>query len=381
MRIWAIMERLFKELLRDKRTLVLILGGPVIVLLLLNVLFSVNMTTNVRIATVNVTSNVREELADVKHIHVNKYKNMTTAKNALENDKTDTIIKQKDNKYNVTYANTDSSKTGAVKQALKAVLIKEQIKTLATANTKMAAQLKQISQSLPAAAQQQLPTGKQQPKNNQKAAISNHYWYGDSDTNFFDKIVPIILSFFVFLFVFLISGLALLKERTSGTLDRLLATPVKRRDIVFGYMGSYGVLAIIQTLIIILVAIWLLKVDIVGSVWAVIFINILVALVALAFGILLSTFAESEFQMIQFIPLIIVPQLLFSGLIPLNTLPNWAQAFAAIMPLKYAGDAQSSIILYGQSITTEGWNISVLFLFLIVLTIINVLGLKRYRKA
>jgi ABC-2 type transporter. len=79
--------------------------------------------------------------------------------------------------------------------------------------------------------------------------------------------------------------------------------------------------------------------------------------------------------------MIIVPQLLFSGLIPLNTLPNWAQAFAAIMPLKYAGDAQSSIILYGQSITTEGWNISVLFLFLIVLTIINVLGLKRYRKA
>lgn len=282
----------------------------------------------------------------------------------------------------MTYANTDSSKTNAVKQALRSVLIKEQVKGLAKSNGQLVKQLKQLTQSLPPEVKGQLPTqnSSSNKQSAQKTKISNHYWYGDSDTGFFDKIVPIILSFFVFLFVFLISGLALLKERTSGTLDRLLATPVKRSDIVFGYMASYGLLAILQTLIIIFVAVWLLKVEIVGNIWSVLFINILVALVALAFGILLSTFAESEFQMIQFIPLIIVPQLLFSGLIPLDSMPNWAQVFAGIMPLKYAGDAQASIILYGKSITTEGLNIAVLLLFLVVLTIINVVGLKRYRK-
>lgn len=282
----------------------------------------------------------------------------------------------------MTYANTDSSKTNAVKQALRSVFIKEQVKGLAKSNGQLVKQLKQLTQSLPPEVKGQLPTqnSSSNKQSAQKTKISNHYWYGDSDTGFFDKIVPIILSFFVFLFVFLISGLALLKERTSGTLDRLLATPVKRSDIVFGYMASYGLLAILQTLIIIFVAVWLLKVEIVGNIWSVLFINILVALVALAFGILLSTFAESEFQMIQFIPLIIVPQLLFSGLIPLDSMPNWAQVFAGIMPLKYAGDAQASIILYGKSITTEGLNIAVLLLFLVVLTIINVVGLKRYRK-
>lgn len=382
MRIWAIMQRLFKELLRDKRTLALILGGPVIVLVLLNVLFSVNMTTHVRIAAVDVKQELRESLDDVKHISVTKYSSKKEAKKDITKDKTDTIIKQDDNHFNVTYANTDSSKTSAVKQALRSVLIKEQVKGLAKSNGQLVKQLKQLTQSLPPEVKGQLPSqnSSSNKQSAQKTKISNHYWYGDSDTGFFDKIVPIILSFFVFLFVFLISGLALLKERTSGTLDRLLATPVKRSDIVFGYMGSYGLLAILQTLIIIFVAVWLLKVEIVGNIWSVLFINILVALVALAFGILLSTFAESEFQMIQFIPLIIVPQLLFSGLIPLDSMPNWAQVFAGIMPLKYAGDAQASIILYGKSITTEGLNIAVLLLFLVVLTIINVIGLKRYRK-
>lgn len=382
MRVWAIMQRLFKELLRDKRTLVLILGGPVIVLVLLNVLFSVNMTTHVRIAAVDVKQELRESLDDVKHISVTEYSSKKEAKKDITKDKTDTIIKQDDNHFNVTYANTDSSKTSAVKQALRSVLIKEQVKGLAKSNGQLVKQLKQLTQSLPPEVKGQLPTqnSSSNKQSAQKTKISNHYWYGDSDTGFFDKIVPIILSFFVFLFVFLISGLALLKERTSGTLDRLLATPVKRSDIVFGYMASYGLLAILQTLIIIFVAVWLLKVEIVGNIWSVLFINILVALVALAFGILLSTFAESEFQMIQFIPLIIVPQLLFSGLIPLDSMPNWAQIFAGIMPLKYAGDAQASIILYGKSITTEGLNIAVLLLFLVILTIINVIGLKRYRK-
>ena len=121
----------------------------------------------------------------------------------------------------------------------------------------------------------------------------------------------------------MISGMALLKERTSGTLDRLLATPVKRSDIVFGYMISYGIIAVIQTVVIVLSTIWLLDIEVVGNIINVIIVNFVLALVALAFGVLLSTLAKSEFQMMQFLPLVIMPQLFFSGIIPLDSMADW----------------------------------------------------------
>ena len=122
---------------------------------------------------------------------------------------------------------------------------------------------------------------------------------GNEDTGFFASMIPVLIGFVVFFFVFLISGMALLKERTSGTLDRLLATPVKRSEIVYGYMMSYGIIAILQTAVVVLAAIWLLNIEVVGSLLNVIIVNVVLALVALAFGILLSTLAKSEFQMMQ----------------------------------------------------------------------------------
>lgn len=219
------------------------------------------------------------------------------------------------------------------------------------------------------------------PKGTQTApSISNHYRYGDDDTGFFAKIVPILMGFLVFLFVFLISGLALLRERTSGTLDRLLATPVKRSEIVFGYMLGYGFISIIQSTIIVVTTIWLLKIEVVGNIFNIIIISFLLALVALAFGILLSTPANSEFQMMQFIPLVIVPQVFFSGIIPLDSMASWVQYIGKILPLTYTGDALTKIIMYGKGLTDLGGDILALLIFLVVLLWLNIVGLKRYRK-
>ena len=191
---------------------------------------------------------------------------------------------------------------------------------------------------------------------------------------------PILMGFFVFFFVFLISGMALLKERTTGTLDRLLATPVKRSDIVYGYMLAYSFIAALQTVVIVLSTIWLLDLEVLGNIGDVIIVNILFALVALAFGLLLSTLAKSEFQMMQFIPLIITPQLFFSGIIPLDSMTGWVQSIGKVLPLYYAGNALSKIVLNGTSIVYLGNDLLVLSLFLVILTILNIVGLKRYRK-
>ena len=109
-------------------------------------------------------------------------------------------------------------------------------------------------------------------------------------------------------------------------------------------------------------------------------VNVVLALVALAFGILLSTMAKSEFQMMQFIPLVIMPQLFFSGIIPLSSMGDWAQTVGRFLPLTYSGDAMSQIILYGRGLGDILPNIGVLLVFLVALTVLNIVGLRRYRK-
>ncbi|WP_125574304.1 ABC transporter permease [Levilactobacillus huananensis] len=405
MRTIAIMNRVLKELFRDKRTLALMFLAPILVMLLMSVIFNTNSTTNVNVGTVSVTQKLNKEMGGIKHVDVKTYDSKADANKALKDEKIDAIIKKDGKNFSLTYANTDSSKTAAVKLAFKNALtatsidqLKSALKKSTKATVKLQAQLiaMQKQQAATSAASQTAGAATAAQKVAATKAVStnhatksssqttpkitNHYVYGDKNTGFFAKMVPILMGFFVFFFVFLISGMALLKERTTGTLDRLLATPVKRSSIVYGYMLSYGILAIIQTVVIVLVTVWLLGIEVVGNLASVIVINLLLALVALAFGILLSTFANSEFQMMQFIPLVIIPQVFFSGLIPLDSMANWVSDIAYIIPLKYSGDAVNAIIMRGTSIFNLGGDILVLLAFLVVLTVFNIVGLRRYRK-
>src|SRR5699024_8401848 len=138
-------------------------------------------------------------------------------------------------------------------------------------------------------------------------------------------------------------------------------------------------MALAQASLITVVGIKLLDIEIIGSIFSVIIIAVLLGFVALAFGILLSTFALSEFQMMQFI-LVVVAQIFFSGIITMDQIAEWAQRIGKILPLTYAGEALSAIIMQGAGLIDVGKDILVLIIFLVVLLILNILGLKRYRK-
>lgn len=370
-RTLAIAKRVLTELRRDKRTLAFVLVMPVVILWLLNVMFSANSSTNVTVATVNVNPAVTKQIDAVKHVKVEKFTQEKTADYRLKHQQVDAVIKQTGNQYRVRYANIDASKTTLTKQALSSALTKNQIMTLGKALATMKGQLAQRS-------------GQTLPNNQQVAAqqpqIKNSYQYGDKDTNFFSKMIPVFIGFFVFFFVFLISGMGLLNERTSGTLDRLLATPVKRGEVFVGYLISYGTLALIQTIVVVCAAVWILKIEVVGNILGVMVVNILMALVALTFGMLLSTLASSEFQMMQFIPIVIVPQLLFSGIIPLDAMASWVQVVGKLLPLTYAGDTMTGIIMKGESLAQVSGDLWALLIFVVVLGSITVLSMKRYRK-
>ena len=359
MRTIAIAKKVIKELLRDKRTLAMMFVAPVFIMWLMNLMFSASTTVNVKLATQDLPTGLVTKMDELDHVDVETYQDLDQAKEALANEKVDAVISYKDGEYQVDYANTDASKTSMIRQVLRTSIVNEGTDQL----------LSRVKQALP-----QLKLDEKAPE------IKESYQYGDKNTGFFARMIPILIGFVVFFFVFLISGMALLKERTSGTLDRLLATPVKRSEIVYGYMLSYGIIAIFQTAVVVLAAIWLLDVEVVGNILNVIIVNVVLALVALAFGILLSTLAKSEFQMMQFIPLVIMPQLFFSGIIPLSSMGEWAPTVGKFLPLTYSGDAISQIILYGHNLGDILSNLGVLMIFLIILTILNIVGLRRYRK-
>ena len=359
MRTVAIANKVIKELLRDKRTLAMMFVAPVFIMWLMNLMFSASTTVNIKLATQDLPTSLVTKMDDLDHVSVKTYNDLNQAKKDLADEKVDAVVSYKDGEYQVDYANTDASKTSMTRQVLQTSISSEGSNQL----------LSRVKQVLP-----QLNLEVKAPE------IKESYQYGDENTSFFTSMIPVLIGFVVFFFVFLISGMALLKERTSGTLERLLATPVKRSEIVYGYMLSYGLIAILQTAVVVLAAIWLLDVEVVGNLFNVIIVNVVLALVALAFGILLSTLAKSEFQMMQFIPLVILPQLFLSGIVPLSSMGDWAQTFGKFLPLTYSGDAMSQIILYGRGLGDILPNIGVLLLFLVALTVLNIVGLRRYRK-
>lgn len=360
MKLLAMIQRVIIELLKDKRTLALMFLAPLLVLTLMYFIFNSDEDTTL---TIGVDHSVSTQLTKgIKSDDV-KFKNFTSnqhIKSKIEHHHLDAFIYQNNQTLHVTYTNEDPSKSASIKQLLHQSIQKDKMNDI-----------KKVMVSLPQSAKN---------KDAKDIQLENTYLYGDEHSNYFDKMFPILMSFFVFLFVFLISGIALLRERTTGTLERVLATPIKRSDIVFGYLIGYGVFAIIQTLIIVFFSIYLLNINLAGSLTYVILINILLAIAALVMGIFISTFANSEFQMVQFIPIVAIPQVFFSGIFPLENMSPWLSNIGYLFPLRYAGHALTNIMIKGQGWSNIWFDVLILFVFIIIFTTMNMIGLKRYRK-
>ena len=162
--------------------------------------------------------------------------------------------------------------------------------------------------------------------------------YGRQVREMMDFYTPVLPPFFVFFFVFLLSGLTFLRERVSGTAERILASPLRRTELVCGYVLGFLPAALVQAALIIGFARYALGGPWGG--WTVIVAVLLMTLVAECMGVFVSAFARSEFQVIQFIPIVILPQVLLCGMIwPITTMPGWLKVFAYAMPLTYAVQA------------------------------------------
>ena len=167
----------------------------------------------------------------------------------------------------------------------------------------------------------------------------------------FDALAPALISTFVFFFVFVLSVVGFLRERTEGTFERILSTPGTRSDLIIGYMLGYLTLALVQSALTVTLSVTALDVDFAGSLGYVFLIQFTLALVAVNLGIMLSTFARTEFQAVQFIPIAITPQIILAGTIfPIEKLPDYLRGLAWVFPLRYGIEATRGVMIHGSGL-------------------------------
>ncbi|MFE6932662.1 ABC transporter permease [Streptomyces sp. NPDC057699] len=169
----------------------------------------------------------------------------------------------------------------------------------------------------------------------------------DATPETFDAIGASLLGVFPLITMFLVTSIATLRERTSGTLERLLALPLGKGDLIAGYALAFGAVAVAQSLLATAMSVWVLGLDVVGSPWLLLLVALLDALLGTALGLFVSAFAASEFQAVQFMPAVIFPQLLLCGLFtPRDRMHPVLEAISDVLPMSYAVDGMNQVLTH-----------------------------------
>jgi ABC-2 type transport system permease protein len=177
----------------------------------------------------------------------------------------------------------------------------------------------------------------------------------DTQPLLFDRVGLIMLGAFPLVIMFLLTSVAMLRERTSGTLERLLTTPIGKVDILLGYGIAFAFAAAVQAAVVSTLAFLLLGLDTMGPPWLVAVMAVANAVLGMALGLLVSAFANSEFQAVQFMPAVVLPQVLLCGLLqPRGQMAGWMQAISNVLPMSYAVEALQELGLHADP-TARMW--------------------------
>jgi ABC-2 type transport system permease protein len=345
MRVQGLIVRIIRQFIGDKRAVALLIVAPIFVLTLTSWVFKGD-TYQPKLATVNVPAMIQDQLkkngANLIDIQESEIQSL------LKNNTIDGAVIFSNEKVELILEGSDPMVNRSIQ-----LILQKSIQPMAH------------HPSLQSMANQ--------------SSLTVSYIHGSAEMVAFDSIGPVLLGFFAFFFVFLLAGVSFLRERTGGTLERLMVSPIRRGEIVVGYVIGYAIFAILQTIIITLYATRILHMMMVGSIFNVFIITLLLSLAALTLATLLSAFANNEFQMIQFIPLVIVPQVFFSGLFRLDTMILPLQWLSLFMPLRYGANALREVMIRGGGLANIWPDLLVLSAFSVVFMILNVLALRRQR--
>jgi ABC-2 type transport system permease protein len=204
------------------------------------------------------------------------------------------------------------------------------------------------------------------------------YFMWEDQEPAFNRIALIMLGIFPFIIMFLITSIAMLRERTSGTLERLFTTPAGKLDVLFGYGIAFGLAAAVQGSLAAGFAYWLLGLDTAGSVWLVVLIAVANAVLGVALGLFCSAFARTEFQAVQFMPVVVAPQLLLCGLfIPRSQMAGWLEGISNAMPLSYSVEALQEVGLHPEATDLMWRDLGIVAAIVVAALVLGAMTLRR----
>lgn len=203
-------------------------------------------------------------------------------------------------------------------------------------------------------------------------------WLYDKNDMVFNQIAPALLGVFPFIIMFIITSITTLRERTGGTLERLMALPLGKLDFVVGYLFAFGLLAAAQAAVASLLLVYGLGLSVQGPDWFLLMMAIADALLGTALGLFVSAFAKTEFQAVQFMPALIFPQFLICGLLlPLDQMPSLLEKIAYWLPLTYAVDALNAVVK-NVDVTNDMWrDFWVVLAFVVGAVVLGAMSLRR----
>lgn len=201
-------------------------------------------------------------------------------------------------------------------------------------------------------------------------------WMFDG-TPVLDQFGPLLVGLFPLIVMFLVTSVATLRERQSGTLERLMTTPVGKADVVVGYALAFGAIAVLQACVLAAFTVWVCGMDVAGELWVVLLVAVLDAVLGTALGLAASAVARTEFQAVQLMPVIIFPQLITCGLLmPRDAMPAALEAVSRVLPLTYGMEALQDLAA-GAGFAEVRGAIGVVVLFIVGALILGATTLRR----
>jgi ABC-2 type transport system permease protein len=381
-RITALASRIIRQVFRDRRTLVLIFIVPLVIMTLLYLVLT--NTSSVRTLAIVPPSGTGSERVNslitnllpgkdklnVIYINANQVNDTLTKGNAdaaiiFPPDFTQQVFSGQNPSVQIVLEGSDPNV---------AIVMRDQTDAftheLGVALSALKAQQTQTGQgqAIPPVLGGPLPFTVSNPQ----------YLHGGPQYTFNDSIAPVFIGIFSFFFVFILTSIAFLRERSQGTIERVMASPMTRTELVIGYILGFTLFALVQSLMILLFVIFALRVHYSGNLSLVFLITALLTIGSINLGIFLSAFAQNEFQIVQFIPLVFGVQIFLSGVFwPIDQLPVILRPISYILPLTYANAALRAVMLKGADLAGIAWELAALLIFMVLMIIMSALTMRR----
>jgi ABC-2 type transport system permease protein len=380
-RIMALATRIIQQVFRDRRTLALIFIVPIFIM---SLLFLVLNSTS----TVHTLALVRPTGANSSQVNALIDK-LLPAEDKLKTinipaDQVDTTLKNGNADAAIIFPADFAQQVFTGQNPTVQIKVEGSDPAVANAMSDVANCLThQLCVALAALSAQQHGQAGQTPVINTTIPFTVSepvYLYGGAAYTFNDSLAPVFIGLFSFFFVFLLTSVAFLRERSQGTIDRVMVSPVTRAELVIGYISGFALFAFVQSLLILLFVIYALRVHYSGNLLLVLLVTVLLTVGSVNLGIFLSTFAQNEFQIIQFIPLVFGLQVFLSGIFwPVAQLPTALQAISYLLPLTYANEALRNVMLKNYDFSQIAGQLAALLIFALAMVVLSSLTIRRQR--